>query len=92
MFFREHHTSIPESLMSDKSRLMHHASLHAFFMAAKEREYTRFQVQLSTNAEGRMEFRISSQRPSKMSANFEVRGNMVRCRRERYKLRLNHAG
>jgi hypothetical protein len=65
--------------MSDTSRLRHHASLHAFFMAAKERGYTNFQLQLITNPEGRMEFRITPQRRSKMNAKFEVRGNTVRA-------------
>jgi hypothetical protein len=64
--------------MSDKS-ILRHASLHAFFMAAKERGLTEFQVQLITNPGGRIEFCISPQGHSEICATFEIRGNMVRA-------------
>ena len=57
----------------------HHSTLHAFFLAAKEKGDTEFQLQLIANSQGRIEFCISPQRHSEMSANFEVRGNMVRA-------------
>jgi hypothetical protein len=67
--------------MSNRSRSSnrHQSSLHAFFLAAKEKGYTEFQLQLITNPKGRIEFCISPQRRSEMSAKFEVRGNMVRA-------------
>jgi hypothetical protein len=56
-----------------------HSTLHAFFLAAKERGHSEFQLQLITNPKGRIEFSISPRGHSEMSANFEVRGNMVRA-------------
>jgi hypothetical protein len=66
--------------MSNRSRLNgHHSTLHAFFLAAKGSGYTEFQLQLITNPRDRIEFCISPRGHSEMSANFEVRGNMVRA-------------
>jgi hypothetical protein len=64
-----------ESLLSNR----HHATLHAFFLEAKEEGHTAFQLQLIDNSKGRIEFCISPLRHSEMSANFEVSGNMVRA-------------
>ena len=65
--------------MKDPSRLGHgHHSLHAFFMAAKEKGHTEFQVQLIANSKGRIEFSITPRRSSHPRALFEVRGNMIR--------------
>jgi hypothetical protein len=57
----------------------HHSTLHAFFLAAKEKGHIEFQLQLIANSQGRIEFCISPQGHSEISANFEVRGNMVRA-------------
>jgi len=66
--------------MSKRSRLNgHYSTLHAFFLAAKDRGYTEFQLQLITNPTGRIEFCLSPREHSEMSAKFEVRGNMVRA-------------
>jgi hypothetical protein len=64
--------------MSNRSNNRHHSTLHAFFLAAKEKGYTEFQLQL-IDSKGRIEFCISPQRHPEMSAKFEVRGNMVRA-------------
>jgi hypothetical protein len=53
--------------------------LHAFFLAAKERGEAEFQLQLTTNAKGRVEICISPVGRTEMNARFEVRGNMVRA-------------
>jgi hypothetical protein len=63
--------------MSSRSNNEHHATLHALFVAAKEKGYTEFQLQL-INEKGRIEFCISPQGHPEMNAKFEVRGNMVR--------------
>ena len=67
--------------MSNRSRSsnQHHSSLHSFFLAAKERGDTEFQLQLTTNAKGRVEICISPVERTEMNARFEVRGNMVRA-------------
>jgi hypothetical protein len=67
--------------MSSRARLIdaHHSTLHAFFLAAKERGYTEFELQLVPIPKGRIEFCISPREHSEMSAKFEVRGNMVRA-------------
>ena len=57
----------------------HHSTLHAFFLAAKEKGHIEFQLQLIANSQGRIEFCISPQGHSEMSAKFEVRGNTVRA-------------
>src|SRR5262245_52632283 len=57
----------------------HYATLHAFFLAARESECTEFELQLGTSAKGRIEFYISPRGHSEMSAKFDVRGNMVRA-------------
>jgi hypothetical protein len=57
----------------------HYATLHAFFLAAKESECTEFELQLGTSAKGRIEFCISPRGHSEMSAKFDLRGNMVRA-------------
>ena len=66
--------------MSSRSRLTdsHHSTLHAFFLAAKESGYTEFELRLLTSPKGRVEFCMSPREHSEISANFEVRGNMVR--------------
>jgi hypothetical protein len=64
--------------MSNSSINRHHSTLHAFFLAAKEKGYAEFKLQL-INSNGRIEFRISPQGHSEVSAKFEVRGNMVRA-------------
>ena len=66
--------------MSSRSRLTdsHHSTLHAFFLAAKESGYTEFELRLLTSPKGRVEFCVSPLEHSEISANFEVRGNMVR--------------
>jgi hypothetical protein len=64
--------------MSNRSNNRHHSTLHAFFLAANEKGYTEFQLQL-INSKGRIEFCISPQGHSEMSVRFEVRGNMVRA-------------
>jgi hypothetical protein len=64
--------------MSNRSNNRYHSTLHAFFLAAKEKGYTEFQLQL-INSKGRIEFCISPQGHSEMSVRFEVRGNMVRA-------------
>ena len=56
----------------------HYATLHAFFLAAKENGCTEFQLQLITSPKGRIEFYISP-RASELSAKFEIRGNMIRA-------------
>jgi hypothetical protein len=63
--------------MSDRSS-NRHQTLHAFFLAAKEKGLTEFQLRL-INSKGRIEFCIRPQGHSEMSAEFEVRGNMVRA-------------
>ena len=57
----------------------HHSTLHAFFLAAKERGYTEFELQLVASPKGRIEFCISPAEHSQMSVKFEVRGNTVRA-------------
>src|SRR5262249_45024025 len=57
----------------------HYATLHAFFLAAKESECTEFELQLGTSPKGRIEFCISPRGHSEMSAKFDVRGNIVRA-------------
>jgi hypothetical protein len=64
--------------MSSRSNNEHHPTLHALFVAAKEKGYTEFQLQL-INEKSRIEFCISPQGHPEMSARFEVRGNMVRA-------------
>jgi hypothetical protein len=51
---------------------------HAFFLAAKERGCTDFELQLVTKPKGRIEFVSVREGNSEVSAKFEVRGNMVR--------------
>ena len=65
--------------MSSRSRLTdsHYSTLHAFFLAAKESGYTEFDLRLLTRPKGRVEFCMSPREHSEISANFEVRGNMV---------------
>jgi hypothetical protein len=66
--------------MSNRSRLKgRHSTLHAFFLAAKDKGHTEFQLQLITNRRGRIEFCISPRGHSEMRGKFEVRGNMVRA-------------
>jgi hypothetical protein len=67
--------------MSNRSLLSngHHSTLHAFFLAAKEKGCTEFELKLIANSNGGIEFCISPQGHSEMSANFELRGNMVRA-------------
>ena len=67
--------------MSSRSRLTdsHHSTLHAFFLAAKESGYTEFELRLLTSPKGRVEFCMSPREHSEISANFEVRGNMIRA-------------
>ena len=55
------------------------STLHAFLLTAKENGETEFQLRLIANPNGRIEFCISPLAQSEMSANFEVRGNMVRA-------------
>src|SRR5262245_18388411 len=55
------------------------STLHAFFLAAKEKGDTEFQLRLLANANGKIEFCISPQAQSEMSANFEVRSSTVRA-------------
>src|SRR5262249_46859914 len=57
----------------------HYATLHAFFLAAKESEYTEFELQLGTSPKGRIEFYISPRGHSEMSAKFDILGNLVRA-------------
>ena len=57
----------------------HYATLHAFFLAAKESECTEFELQLGTSPKGRIEFCISPRGHSEMRAKFDVRGNTVRA-------------
>ena len=57
----------------------HYSTLHAFFLAAKENECTEFELQLGTSPKGRIEFCISPRGHSEMSAQFDVRGNVVRA-------------
>ena len=64
-----------EFLLSNR----HPATLHAFFLEAKEEGHTAFQLQLIDNSKGRIEFSISPLGHSEMSANFELRGNAVRA-------------
>src|SRR5262245_4924204 len=64
-----------EFLLSNR----HPATLHAFFLEAKEEGHTAFQLQLIDNSKGRIEFSISPLGHSEMSANFELRGNTVRA-------------
>jgi len=66
--------------MSSRSRLTdsHHSTLHAFFLAAKESGYTEFELRLLTSPKGRVEFCMSPREHSEISANFEVRGYMIR--------------
>jgi hypothetical protein len=52
--------------------------LHSFFLAAQERGHTEFELQLITNPKDTIKFCISPRGHSEISANFEVRGNMVR--------------
>jgi hypothetical protein len=63
--------------MSNRSNNRYHSTLHAFFLAAKKKGYSEFQLRL-INPKGRIEFSISPQGRSEMSVRFEVRGNMVR--------------
>jgi hypothetical protein len=56
----------------------HHSTLHAFFLAAKERGCTEFELQLVTSPKGKIEFCISPRGPSEISVKFDVRGNTVR--------------
>jgi hypothetical protein len=56
----------------------HHATLHAFFLAARESGYTEFELQLVGSPKGRMVFCIGPRGHSEMSATFDVRGNTVR--------------
>ena len=53
----------------------HHSTLHAFFLAAQERGYTEFELQLVTNPKGTIEFSICPRGHAEMSATFDVRGN-----------------
>ena len=53
------------------------STFHALLLAAKEKGYTEFQLQL-TDSGGRLEFCIRPQGRSETSARFEVRGNTVR--------------
>ena len=62
-----------------QSKNGHYATLHAFFLAAKESECTEFELHLGTSAKGRIEFCISPRGHSEMSAKFDVRGNVVRA-------------
>ena len=62
-----------------QSKNGHYATLHAFFLAAKESGYTEFELQLVTSPKGRIEFCISPREQSEMTAKFEVRGNTVRA-------------
>jgi len=66
--------------MSNRSQLGngYHSTLHSFFLAAKEGGHTEFELQLITNPKDRLKFCISPRGYSEMSANFEVRVNMVR--------------
>jgi hypothetical protein len=57
----------------------HHSTLHAFLLAAKAHGCIKFQLDLIPNPNGRIEFHISSQQYSELSACFELRGNMVRA-------------
>jgi hypothetical protein len=66
------------SQAAQRLREGHHSTLHAFFLAAKESGYTEFELQLVTSPKGRIEFCISPQEHSEMSATFDVRGNTVR--------------
>jgi hypothetical protein len=85
-FAKEHLLSSSQRVeMSSSSqaarRLMdgHHSTLHAFFLAAKERGYTEFELQMVTSPKGRIEFWISPRGHSEMTAKFDVRGNTVRA-------------
>ena len=55
----------------------HHATLHAFFLAAKESGYTEFRLQLVTSSKGGVKLCISPREHSELGAKFDVRGNMV---------------
>jgi len=57
----------------------HHSTFHAFFLAAKERGYTEFELKLVTSPKGKIEFCLSPRGHSEMSVKFDVRGNTVRA-------------
>jgi len=57
----------------------HPSTFHAFFLAAKESGYTEFDLQLVTSPIGKIEFCICPRGHSKLSAKYDVRGNMVRA-------------
>ena len=62
-----------------QSRNGHYSTLHAFFLAARERRYTEFELRLVASPKGRIEFCISPRGHSEMRAKFDVRGNTVRA-------------
>jgi hypothetical protein len=66
--------------MSDRSQFRngHYATLHAFLLAAKRKGLTEFRLQLSTNANGTLEFAIHPTAKPAMSRSFDVRGNVIR--------------
>src|SRR5262245_26990728 len=61
---------------SRSKKHLHHSTFHAFFLAAKEKGYAEFQLEL-IEPKGRLEFCIRPTGHLEMSARFEVRGNMV---------------
>jgi hypothetical protein len=56
----------------------HPATLHAFFLAAKESGQTEFELRLVANPDGRIVFCIRPRGHAEMSGTFDVRGNTVR--------------
>ena len=56
----------------------HPSTFHAFFLAAIGNGYKDFELKLVTSPKGRIEFCISPQGHSEMTAKFDVRGNTVR--------------